>query len=159
VSPLRGLVDDWHVLGAAVERRLLGRDARLVADLVDEDAHERAGARVARLAEEWLRGVVEGIPPGLLEPVEVDTADLRPDVTDRRRVGVDVRIAVNGEVVGDRPGAPARAVRVTDLLQETDRRVGDVARRLEVVVAARGEAERDHVDARVDGLESVVARG
>src|SRR5205823_11301385 len=100
-----------------------------------EDAHERPRAPVTRLAEKRLRGAVESVPPGLLEPVEVDAADLRPDVADRGGVGVHVRVAVNGEVVGDRLRAPARSIRVADLLQEADRRMGHVARRLEVVVA------------------------
>ena len=66
---------------------------------------------------------------------------------------------MHGEVVGDRLRAAARTVRVPDFLEKADRRVRHVARRLEIVVAARRQAECDHVDARVDGLERVVACG
>ena len=67
-------------------------------------------------------------------------------------------MAVNRDVVRDRASAPTRAVGVAEVLHEQDRRARDVARGLEVVVAARGETERDHVDVRVHRLERVVTR-
>src|SRR5207245_6107504 len=64
-------------------------------------------------------------------------------------------LAVNRDLVCDRLRPAARAIRVTDLFEEADGRVRDVARSFEVVVAAWREAERDHRDVRVDGLDCV----
>src|SRR6185437_5235383 len=159
VVALGGLVEDRNVLAARVERSLLRRDLRLVADLVDVDMDVRPGARITRLTEKGLRGAVECVPPRLLEPVEVGATDLRPRVADGGSVGVQIGIAMDRDLVRDWLGSPARAIRLTDLFQKSDRGVRHVARRFEVVVAARREAEGDHRDLRVDSLDRVVTGG
>ena len=82
VARLRRFVDHRHVLPVEIELRVdLGRvDPHLRPALVDAEADVgRAGReRSAALLEERLRRAVEGVPPGLLEAVEVGRARLRP---------------------------------------------------------------------------------
>ena len=161
VRALRRVVEQLHVLGARVEPNLVGPDLGLVSRLVHEQARRpvgRARGPPTGLVEHGLRRAVERIPPRLLETVEVRAARVGPREADRRRVGVRVRMAVDRDVVRDRTRSTARAVRVPDVLREEDRRARHVARRLEVVVAARGKAEADHVDVRIHRLERVVTR-
>ena len=108
------------VLAAAVRRGVIGRNLRLIAGLVDECAHVRTGW-IADLAKDGLPGAVEHVPPGLFESIEVHAADVRPRESNRRRVGVDVGIAVQRDVVGDRRRPPARAIRGGNCLEEPNR--------------------------------------
>ena len=159
---LRGLADRLRALAPGVGALRAGRNACLPPGLV-EDEGERGplGRREepgAGLLEGRLRRPVERVPHRLLDPGEVRHAGVRPLVALEERIvrGARIRIGMEGELVHDRLRPAARPVGETEVVNEADRRGGDVARGLRAVVAAGREAEPDHVDGRVDSLERVV---
>ena len=101
----------------------------LPADLVEVELQPVHGRR--------LRSAVEGVPERLLDPVEVDEAGAGPDVAQLERVGRLVRIRVEAEAVHQRPLPPARAVPGAERREEANRRGGDVAGRVRLVVPPR----------------------
>ena len=118
-----------------------------------------AGSRRRVAGEHRLAGAVEGVPERELDARGVDAAGVRPRISGLDRVGVDVRVAVPRELVEQRRRAPAHPVRLAERRDPADGRDGRVARRVRQVVAARREADADHVEGAVVALQLVVAVG
>src|SRR5205823_9948098 len=94
VLRLSSLVDRDDVLRACIELLQRGGDRDLPARLVEVELEGVGWCRLAALREHRLPGAVEGVPDGLLDPVEVRDAGLRPRIALERRVVVLIRIRV-----------------------------------------------------------------
>ena len=132
--------------------------ARLDAGLVQ--AHRHSPTRL--LADRLLGGAAEGVVERLVDPREVRHARLlRIGVPLGERLRLRDGVGMEVEAVHD-PLHPPRLLRErleprTQRREERDRLGRGVAEGVRAVVAARREAEPDHVDRRVDVLERVVA--
>ena len=119
---MRPLVDRNHVFLARVVLRQCRRNRDLPSRLVEIELQRIRGRSLAALGEDGLCGGVEGVPNGLLDPVEIRDPRLRPGVSLERRVVVLIRIRVEAELVHQRLRTLARAVGGAEIVDEADRR-------------------------------------